>query len=82
MIVLDTNAVSELMKSAPEPAVTTCMSSIRDATVFGPAIILVALPYGIGLVPGRKREQRLGGTVTCSFGIARSKFHSALKDSM
>jgi predicted nucleic acid-binding protein len=38
MIFLDTNVISELMKSAPEPAVMAWISAITGATVFVSAV--------------------------------------------
>jgi hypothetical protein len=38
MIVLDTNVVSELTKSAPEPAVMAWIEAIPGATVFLSAV--------------------------------------------
>ena len=38
MILLDTNVVSELMKSAPEPAVMAWINALPGATVFISAV--------------------------------------------
>lgn len=59
MILLDTNVVSELMKSAPEPAVLAWIDAIPAATVFVSAITRAEILYGIALVPDGKRRDRL-----------------------
>lgn len=59
MIVLDTNVVSELMKSAPEPAVLTWIDAIPGATVFVAAITQAEILYGIALMPEVNRRERL-----------------------
>jgi predicted nucleic acid-binding protein len=59
MIVLDTNVVSELMKSAPEPSVLAWIDAMPAATVFVSAITRAEILYGIALVPEGKRRDRL-----------------------
>lgn len=59
MILLDTNVVSELMKSAPEPAVLAWIDAMPAATVFVSAITRAEILYGIALAPEGKRRDRL-----------------------
>jgi len=59
MILLDTNVVSELMKSAPEPAVMGWVNTRPAATVFLSAITQAEILYGIALVPEGKRREGL-----------------------
>jgi predicted nucleic acid-binding protein len=59
MILLDTNVVSELMKSTPEPAVMTWINAIPGATVFVSAVTLAEILYGVALVPDGQRRQGL-----------------------
>ena len=59
MILLDTNVVSELMKSAPEPAVMAWIDALPGATVFASAITQAEILYGIALVPEGKQRDRL-----------------------
>ena len=59
MILLDTNIVSELMKSAPEPSVLAWIDAMPAATVFVSAIARAEILYGIALVPEGKRRDRL-----------------------
>ncbi len=67
MIVLDTNVVSELMRSAPEPAVLTWIDAIQAATVFVSAITRAEILYGIALVPDGKRRDRLEQAAQTAF---------------
>ena len=59
MILLDTNVVSELMKSAPEPAVMIWIDAIPGAAVFVSAITQAEILYGIALLPRGKRREGL-----------------------
>jgi predicted nucleic acid-binding protein len=59
MILLDTNVVSELMKSTPEPAVMTWINAIPGATVFVSAVTQAEILYGVALVPDGQRRQGL-----------------------
>jgi predicted nucleic acid-binding protein len=59
MIVLDTNVVSELMKSAPEPAVMAWIDAIPGATLFLSAVTQAEILYGVALVPEGKRREGL-----------------------
>lgn len=56
MILLDTNVVSELMKSAPEPAVMIWINALPSATVFLSAVTQAEILYGVALVPGKRRD--------------------------
>ena len=67
MIVLDTNVVSELMRSAPEPAVMAWINGIPDATVFVSAITQTEILYGVALVPDGKRRQGLAQAARTAF---------------
>lgn len=67
MIVLDTNVVSELMRSAPEPAVMAWINAILDATVFVSAITQAEILYGVALVPDGKRRQGLAQAARTAF---------------
>jgi predicted nucleic acid-binding protein len=67
MIVLDTNVVSELMKSAPEPAVMGWIDAIPGATLFVSAITQAEILYGIALVPEGKRRKGLTEAARIAF---------------
>ncbi len=58
MIVFDTNVVSELMKSAPSPAVAAWMSGIVADDLFTTTVTVAEIFYGIEILPkGRRRDQ-------------------------
>jgi len=59
MIVLDTNVVSELMKSAPEPAVMVWINTLLGSAVFISAVTRAEILYGGALVPEGKRREGL-----------------------
>ena len=67
MIVLDTNVVSELMKSAPEPAVMAWIDAIPGATVFLSAVTQAEILYGVALVPEGKRRDGLTRAARTAF---------------
>lgn len=57
MIVLDTNVISELIKTAPAPAVTAFIDSLAPDTLFTTAICEAEIQFGIARLPhGRKRN--------------------------
>ena len=59
MILLDTNILSELMRSAPEPAVERWLAAQPDASVFITAITEAELRYGVALLPSGNRRTAL-----------------------
>ena len=67
MIVLDTNVVSELMKSAPEPAVMAWIDAIPGATLFLSAVTQAEILYGVALVPEGKRREGLALAARTAF---------------
>lgn len=67
MILLDTSVVSELMKSAPEPAVMAWINAIPGATVFVSAVTRAEILYGVALVPDGKRRQGLARAAYTAF---------------
>ena len=56
MILLDTNVVSELMKSAPEPAVMAWINTLPVATIYISAVTQAEILYGVALVSDGKRR--------------------------
>jgi predicted nucleic acid-binding protein len=57
MIVLDTNVVSELMRTAPEPAVLAWLQQTSSTGLFTTAVTVAEIRYGIARLPeGRRRE--------------------------
>jgi toxin FitB len=67
MIVLDTNVVSELMKSAPEAAVMSWINAMPAATVFVSAVTQAEILYGVALVPEGKRRDGLTRAARTAF---------------
>lgn len=59
MILLDTNVLSELMRSAPETAVEQWLAGQPDASLFILAITEAELRYGAALLPNGKRRVAL-----------------------
>ena len=59
MILLDTNILSELMRTAPDPAVEKWLAGQPDASVFISAITEAELRYGAALLPSGKRRAAL-----------------------
>ncbi len=57
MIILDTNVVSELMKSAPEIAVAKWVATQPAASLFTTTITQAEILHGVKLLPrGRRRD--------------------------
>jgi predicted nucleic acid-binding protein len=59
VILLDTNVVSELMKSTPDRAVMVWMDAVPGATAFLSAVTQAEILYGVALVPKGKRREGL-----------------------
>ena len=71
MIILDTNVLSEMMKSRPlrSEAVFSWLRAIEPIAVYTTAICAAEILAGIGIMPeGRKRAEKLG-TAEMVFGI-------------
>ena len=59
MIVLDTNVLSEEMRTAPEPKVHTWLQAQDPATLFTTAVTEAELLYGVAVLPDGKRKTDL-----------------------
>jgi predicted nucleic acid-binding protein len=59
VIILDTNVLSELMKTAPATGVVEWVSSQPASRLFISAITQGEILYGIGLLPKGKRRNRI-----------------------
>jgi toxin FitB len=59
MIVLDTNVVSELMRSEPAPQVASWVRSRDRRELFTSSITLAEIRYGIARLPAGRRKQVL-----------------------
>lgn len=67
MILLDTNVVSELMRSAPEPRVVTWLDTQPAADVWISAVTVGEIRLGIALLPDGHRKERLAGLADAMF---------------
>lgn len=59
MIILDTNVLSELMRSAPEPAVLAWLDEQAAESVWLTSITLFEARLGLALLPNGKRRRTL-----------------------
>ena len=59
MIILDTNILSELMKSLPEPKVESWLEQQIVTQLFITTISIAEISYGISLLPEGKRRDGL-----------------------
>ena len=59
MIVLDTNVISEAMRSAPEAAVVSWLDSQPLETLYLSAITVAELRFGVASLPAGKRSDTL-----------------------
>lgn len=67
MIVLDTNVVSELMKSAPDAAVARWIAQQQAATLYTTSITQAEVLHGILLLPAGKRRAALQAAAEAMF---------------
>ena len=63
MIVLDTNVVSEPLKSTSDPAVTAWLDQQILETLFLTTISLAELRYGVAALPDGRRKKTLGKAI-------------------
>lgn len=73
MIVLDTNVISELMKSAPAPSVLAWIDRAPALTLFIAAITKAEILYGIALLPEGKRRDSLSFAAHAAFGYFQDR---------
>ena len=64
MIILDTNAVSELMKPSPHPAVRDWVLARNGRELFTTSITLAEILYGIARLPAGRRKEHLRSTAS------------------
>jgi toxin FitB len=63
MILLDTNVVSEAMKTAPHPSVRDWLDAQAAETLFLSSITVAELLFGIGALPAGKRKDTLAAAL-------------------
>jgi len=59
MIVLDTNVISELMRSRPNPRVLQWVDQQDEATLFVATVTLAEIRFGIAMLPQGQRRAAL-----------------------
>ena len=67
MIILDTNVVSELMKSAPHAAVVRWIADQQATSLYTTSITQAEILHGILLLPTGKRRAALEGAAEAMF---------------
>lgn len=67
MIVLDTNVLSELMRSRPAASVVEWTENQPTESLFTTTITQAEILYGVALLPEGKRKQALAGAVDAMF---------------
>jgi toxin FitB len=71
LIILDTNALSEVLKRVPSKAVLGWLGTLAPTEVFTTAITQAEMLSGIGLMPVGRRRQRMSTAVE---NILREEF--------
>lgn len=59
MFILDTNVVSELMRSAPNPAIASWVAERATSSLFQTAVTEAELRFGLAVMPLRRRRDGL-----------------------
>jgi toxin FitB len=63
MIVLDTNVVSEMMRSKPEAKVLNWLASIPRTNLFISVLTIVEMKFGSALLPDGTEKQKLNAKI-------------------
>jgi predicted nucleic acid-binding protein len=67
MIVLDTNVLSETLRSAPDPRVIDWFRAQKRAALFTTTITRAEILYGLGLLAEGSRKQALSSAIKAVF---------------
>ena len=67
MILLDTNVVSELARSQPDPTVLTYLRRQPQATLFTSSVCEAEIRYGLARMPAGRRRNELASRVMIFF---------------
>jgi predicted nucleic acid-binding protein len=67
MIVLDTNVLSEALKSSPDPRVMEWFGTQRRAALFTTTVTRAEIFYGLGLMADGSRKQALSAAINAIF---------------
>ncbi len=73
MIILDTNLLSELMRSTPSAAVVHWVASQPGSSLYTTTITQAEMLYGVAILPRGRRRQGLATAVAQLFEIEFSK---------
>ncbi len=63
MFLLDTNVVSELLRSSPEPVVETWVGNRRATDLYFSAIGEAELRFGVAILPAGRRQTALASAI-------------------
>ena len=77
MIILDTNVVSELLRSTPSPAVEAWLAAQDGGTVFFTAIGEAELRLGVAILPAGRRRTSLAEAIdamSITYSVAESSY--------
>ena len=69
MILLDTNVISELVRAAPDPAVTAYVDGLAPESVFTAAICVAEIRYGVARMPPGARRDDLAERIATFLGM-------------
>lgn len=67
MIILDTNVVSELMKSSPAPAVVRWVDAKPASSLYTTAVTHAEILYGVMILPRGKRRDAIAAAANAMF---------------
>lgn len=67
MIILDTNVLSETLRSAPDPRVIEWFRAQRRAALFTTTITRAEILYGLGLLADGSRKEALSAAIQAIF---------------
>jgi predicted nucleic acid-binding protein len=67
MFVLDTDAIAELMRPAPHPAVFAWASAQSRASLYSTSVTRAEVLSGIGIMPEGRRRAALGDAAAAMF---------------
>lgn len=67
MILLDTNVISELMKTNPHPGVTEWVDDLPDSSLFISTITRAEVELSIALLPAGQRKQSVAAAAQLMF---------------
>ncbi len=73
MIVLDTNVISEAMKSQPDSAVHAWLDAQAAETLFLSSVTVAEMLFGLGVLPAGRRKDALAQTLDGLLALFRDR---------